>query len=97
MDDLNSICPSDLVIIGTLLTFLISDDRDAGELNVLGNLIVSVGSLVLTWAAQKELLKTSEDTNTTKDTVSLDDIKNQIKCLQDKCERLEHSSTPHKK
>ncbi len=55
--DLAKVSPFQLVIIGTVLTFVISDDRDADELNVLGNLIVSVGSLILTVAAQEELIK----------------------------------------
>jgi len=56
--DLASISPFQLVIMGTVLSLVISGNRDAGELNVLGNLIVAVGSLVLTVAAQKEFQKT---------------------------------------
>ena len=93
MDSLDSVCPSELVIIGALATFLISDDTDAGELNVLGNLIVSIGSLVLTWAAQKELLKSSQKADNSETDATLEDIKKQLKCLQEKYEKLEHPST----
>lgn len=96
MENLDSMCPSELIIIGALATFLISDDTDAGELNVLGNLIVSIGSLVLTWAAQKELLKTSQATNNSEKGIVMEDIKQQIKCLQEKCEKLERSSAKEK-
>jgi len=96
MENLDSMCPSELIIISALATFLISDDTDAGELNVLGNLIVSIGSLVLTWAAQKEFLKTSQATNNSEKDISMEDIKQQIKCLQEKCEELERSSAKKK-
>lgn len=83
MSCLGSISPFQLVIIGTLLTFLISDNRDAGDLNVIGNLVVSIGSLVLTVAAQKELIKTQQETKDCKE-----DIKRQIKCLQEKYDKM---------
>ena len=60
MSFLNSISPSQLIIIGVILTFLISFDKDAGELNVIGNLVVAVGSLVLTIAAQEEFLSSKK-------------------------------------
>ncbi len=82
MSCFDSISPSDLVIIATLLSLLISDDKDSGELNVSGNLIVAVGSLVLTVAAQKEFLKNQQEKD------SNEDIKKQIKCLQEKCDKL---------
>ncbi|WP_312693212.1 hypothetical protein [Caproiciproducens sp.] len=92
-DSLKCFDPGELIIIGTLLTFLISDDMDAGDLNVLGNFIVAIGGLILTWAAQKQLLETPETTGSSSDTVTLENIKNQIKCLQEKCEKLESSSS----
>ena len=91
-DSLKCFDPGELIIIATLLTFLISEDMDAGDLNVLGNFIVAVGGLILTWAAQKQLLETPE-TGSSSDTVTLENIKNQIKCLQEKCEKLENPSS----
>jgi hypothetical protein len=82
--NLTSISPFQLIIIGVFFTFLISDDRDAGELNVIGNLIVAVGSLILTIAAQQEFIKNQADKNDTKE-----EIKKQIKDLQEKCEKLD--------
>lgn len=57
---LEKISPNMLIIISVAITFLISDDKDAEELNVMGNLIVAVGSLLLTMAAQKEFLKSKK-------------------------------------
>lgn len=64
---LKSISPFQLIIIATILTFFISDDKDAGELNVVGNLIVAIGSLVLTVAAQEEYLKDQAQTKDSKE------------------------------
>ena len=77
--NLTMISPFQLVIIGTILTFIISDDRDSGELNVLGNFIVAVGGLILTVAAQEEFLKTKAEEKVTKE-----EIKKQIDELQNK-------------
>lgn len=87
MDELQSFKPSDLIIIGTLLTFLIADDMDAGDLNVIGNLIVSVGSLLLTWAAQKELLNTSDTESN--DASTMKSMNQRIDELQKLCDKLE--------
>lgn len=62
--DLAKVSPFKLVIIGMLLTFVISDDKDIDELNVYGNFIVAVGSLLLTVAAHKELIKTRDEEKT---------------------------------
>lgn len=62
--DLAKISPFQLVIFATILSLVISDDRDSDELNAYGNLIVAVGSLVLTIAAQKDLIKARYDKKT---------------------------------
>jgi hypothetical protein len=81
--NLAMISPFQLVIIGTLLTFVISDDRDPSELNVLGNLVVAVGSLVLTVAAQKELLKNKNEKK-----IEKEEIRMQIVDLQEKYKKI---------
>lgn len=83
MYDFESLSPSELVVLSTLLTFLLAEDRDADELNVLGNFVVSTGGLILTWAAQMQLLKSSKNDGKEKK-ASLDDIVNQIKNLQER-------------
>ncbi|QEY34360.1 hypothetical protein FL966_04415 [Caproiciproducens galactitolivorans] len=86
MENLTSLEPCELVILATVLAFLLSDNLDAGELNVLGNFIVAVGGLLLSWAAQLDQQeKSSEKANG----CDLDELKNQIRCLQEKCDRLE--------
>lgn len=78
--------PCDLIILSILVAYAICDDLDAGTLNVLGNLIVAIGSLVLTWAAQKEYLNNLKEAS---NTMSLADIEKQIQILQDQCNRFE--------
>lgn len=89
MDTLDCLEPCDLVILSTLLTFLISEDLSADDLNIIGNFIVSVGGLVLTWAAQKERVSKSADAAGNPDAASLEELKKQILCLQKKCDSLE--------
>lgn len=44
-----------IIALNSLVAIVISDDLDADQLNVLGNFIVAVGSLILTKAAQIQL------------------------------------------
>ena len=83
---LESMKPCDLLILSILIAYAICDDLDAGTLNVLGNLIVAIGSLILTWAAQKEYL---ENLKKSKSPMSLSQIEEQLKALQNQCSLLE--------
>lgn len=47
----------ELAVWAAILTLLLAKGRSPNELNVLGNLIVAVGSLLLTIAAQEEWIK----------------------------------------
>jgi len=69
MDDLN---PEELLILANTIAISISKDRTADEINVLGNFIVGIGSLMLTFAAQQQFISSkcenknsmAEDTTT---------------------------------
>lgn len=80
---LHKICPSQLVIISSIIVFVICDDRDSSQLNVIGNVIVAIGSLVLVWAAQKDYLDIPQESVGTKEDIML-----QIKKLQLQCDKL---------
>jgi cell shape-determining protein MreC len=82
--NLSMVSPFQLIILGAVLTFVISDHKEAGALNVLGNLIVSVGSLILTVAAQEEFIKTKKEEKLTKE-----EIRKQILDLHEKYAKLE--------
>lgn len=49
--------PNTLIILSVAITFLISNGKDEGELNAIGNLLVAIGGLVLLIAAQEQFLK----------------------------------------
>ena len=42
-----------LLILASLLSIVIAEDLTVDEMNIIGNLVVSIGSLILTKAAQE--------------------------------------------
>ncbi|MBU3219022.1 MULTISPECIES: hypothetical protein [Clostridium] len=60
MYNLNCLSPDDLIILSAAISVELSKGKTADELNVLGNLIVAVGSLLLTSAAQKQNLDSKD-------------------------------------
>lgn len=68
-----------LIVISALISIMASDDLSTDDLNVLGNFIVSIGSLLLTKAAQLAV----ED--------SQKNIKQQIQCLEEQLNCLKNS------
>lgn len=55
--------PEELMVLASTVAIAISEDRDVDDLNVLGNFVVAVGSLMLTFAAQKERFKSKQEAN----------------------------------
>lgn len=62
---LDNLCPKDLMILANALAISLSEGKSADELNVLGNLIVAVGSLMLTGAAQMQNIVSKEEAKKT--------------------------------
>jgi len=56
MSSLNCLTPNQLAILSTIIALQIAQGRTADELNVLGNLVVAIGGIVLTIAAQQQAL-----------------------------------------
>lgn len=83
MEPLQSMSPCDVIALGVAIALAICDDLSPSELNVLGNLISAIGSIISTWAAQRELLQEKCE-----DTVSLKDLQDQLQKLQDKYDAL---------
>ena len=63
MDPIECMSPCELTLLSFLIAVSLSKDRDAGYLNVLGNLIIAIGSLIIVWASQAEYRKQSDHTN----------------------------------
>lgn len=66
---------NELMIASVLAALIISDNLSSDRLNVIGNYIVAVGSLLLTKAAQMQELENQQDN-------SMDQIEQQIYELQ---------------
>lgn len=56
MNDCSNLTPQQLIILSSVIALAISEGRSSTQLNILGNLIVAVGSLILTFAAQVDCI-----------------------------------------
>jgi hypothetical protein len=83
MLDITSLNPDLLSAFAAITAILISQSRNADELNVLGNFIVSIGSLILTEAAQIAAISAKEDKEK-----EMKSIRQQIDDLQQRLERM---------
>ncbi|MBP2033446.1 hypothetical protein J2Z42_002149 [Clostridium algifaecis] len=77
MSYLNSADPDELAVISTFVAIVLSKNKTSDQINVLGNLIVSIGGIMLTIAAQKQHLESIQDKET-----QIHDLKKQIKDLK---------------
>ncbi|PIH04807.1 hypothetical protein [Clostridium combesii] len=57
MKDLNCISLEELALVANLIALELSRGKNTNELNVLGNLIATVGTILLTIAAKKQNLE----------------------------------------
>lgn len=53
----DQLSPEEIVLIATALALALAKDKTADELNILGNLVVAIGSLLLVYAAQQQSLQ----------------------------------------
>lgn len=54
MNALDSLSPDELSLLASIIAISLSKGRTSDELNVLGNFVSALGSLISTIAAQKE-------------------------------------------
>ena len=71
MTIIDGLSPEDLLILTNTIAISLSKDRNADEINVLGNFIVGIGCLMLTIAAQQQYISSLGETNkpTSDDTI----------------------------
>jgi len=62
---IDNLCPKDLMVLANAFAISLSECKTADELNVLGNLIVAVGSLMLTGASQMQYIASKEEARRT--------------------------------
>ena len=58
----NSIDPIELAVISNIMAIALAEGNSADDNNVLGNLLVAVGSIILTIAAQQSAIESSKAT-----------------------------------
>lgn len=56
MTGFENLTPEEMLILTNAITISLAKDKNADELNVLGNFIVGIGCLLLTLASQQEYL-----------------------------------------
>ncbi len=65
MNDCINLTPQQISILASIIAIALSKDKTVLQLNILGNIIVAVGSLLLTIAAQQDCLESLSDNETT--------------------------------
>ena len=61
---LDNLSPEDLLLLSNALAISLSKDKDANEINALGNFLVGIGSLMFIIASQQQLLSSKQDNTT---------------------------------
>lgn len=79
MSKLQNVSPDNLVALALLLALSLAEEFDADELNVLGNWLVDIGGIMMTIAAQRQLLEAKNQP----------DVQQQIKELQEQVNALQ--------
>ncbi|WP_102399279.1 hypothetical protein [Haloimpatiens massiliensis] len=57
MSDINDCSPKELAALAAVVAIALSENKNANELNVLGNFITGVGCIILIIAAQQQSLE----------------------------------------
>lgn len=61
MSSSSDINPDILVLLGSLLSVIVSQNLSTDEINVLGNFLAQIGASLLTKAAQQQSLQSKEE------------------------------------
>jgi hypothetical protein len=81
MNCLDSISPDEITLIISILTIAISKGKTSDDLVIIGNIIVDLGTSILTLAAQQEYLNSKEEKKK-----QICDLQNQINNLKKQLE-----------
>ena len=81
MSHLKTFSAEELIALANLMAFSFAEAFDTDDLNVLGNWVAAVGAMMLTIAAQRQLLDTASQEQP--------DVQQQIKELQEQLKALQ--------
>ena len=65
---IDNLSPEDLLVLTNAIAITLIKDKNPDQINVLGNFIVGIGCLLLTVAAQQQLLESLQQNLTNQDT-----------------------------
>jgi len=82
-----------LALLMTLIAISFSEDRDPNEVNILGNIIITIGSIMVTIAAQKLAQELDQKDNLDKHQLP-QNIQQQLEQLQAQIDQLKKQITP---
>ncbi len=77
LDDLD---PALVILLGTLIAILIADNKNADDLNLIGNLLSQIGAGVSTMAAQQQNLNDQQNACAIKN--QIEDMEKQLDILK---------------
>jgi uncharacterized membrane protein len=58
MPILNKISPNELAVLSNAIAIILATDNSANDNNVLGNFLITVGTIIVTISAQQQSLET---------------------------------------
>lgn len=76
--DLSRYTPQQIVLIGTIIGILLGNRLDVNGQNVIGNVLVDIGQVLLTMAAQQQALEPQNNGGGNNSNSSCDDLQKQI-------------------
>lgn len=82
MDAMECSNPCGTTVLIALIVVAVSSGKGPDELNILGNLLASVGSLMMTWSAQQEVCQSACSDKQTEDRFKA--LEDAVKALQKK-------------
>lgn len=82
--------PNIFAFTAAIIGAIVSDDFNAQELNSIGNWFELLGQYFLTYAAQKQLITSRNNTNNNNKSQDIDNIQKAIKKIEAKLNELSH-------
>ena len=92
MIDYTRYTPQQIVLIGTIIGILIGNRLDVNGQNVVGNVLVDIGQVLLTMAAQQQVLQPEDNGGGNNTNSQCDDLQKQIDELKKQLDDLRNAN-----
>lgn len=80
--------PNQLALLSTLIAIELSENRTIDEINILGDILIAIGSIMITIGAQRE--SQQQDQQNEKDKNEHEELQKKIKKLEEQVEFLKN-------